>query len=96
MTTSATDIERVAGEIKLLNEQYTDSYKLVFDSFRSIDSAWDGEDNQEFNERVMSFEKDFINMTAFFYRVENHLRLSAKAYLTTEAATSKAANKLAK
>ncbi|MBQ9228164.1 MAG: hypothetical protein IJ168_04955 [Eubacterium sp.] len=96
MTTSSSEMERIAGEIDRLNDEYTGAYKAVFNSFKSIDAAWDGDDHQEFYERVITFEKDFLNMTSFFTRVSTHLKLSAKAYLATESATEKAANKLAR
>ncbi|MCM1114551.1 MAG: hypothetical protein NC397_03555 [Clostridium sp.] len=96
MGASCSDIEKTAISIKKLNENYTQAYQSVFAAFKNIDSAWDGEDNDEFNKLVLSFEKDFVAMTALLSRVETHLNLTSKAYKTVESATVKAAGKLSK
>lgn len=96
MTSKTSDMETAASNIKAQNDCFTSSYMNVFKQFDNIDAAWDGDDNAEFNMHVMSFKKDFLEMTAFMEKVERHLILSAKAYNTVEAAGSKSAEKLAR
>ncbi len=90
------DLDAAANFIKQTNDEFTRAYEDVFVQFAKIDDAWDGDDNTEFNNHIMSFKADFLEMTAFMNRVENHLRLTAKAYLTVEAAGGRIADKLAK
>lgn len=87
MAVDTSALERAAAQIRDLNETYTRAYEAVFEQFQFIDAAWDGDDNKVFNERVLSFKKDFIEMTLFFERVVSHLMLSAKAYKLTESGT---------
>lgn len=94
MATNCSDIEKAAELIRNENDHFTSLYKGVFEAFRTIDTAWDGADNASFNESVMSFEKDFLVMTAYFEDVEKHLRLSAKAYKAIESANKKSAGSL--
>ena len=96
MRTQTADLDSVANYVKQINDDFTGAYEEVFSQFARIDDAWDGEDNTEFNVHVMSFKKDFLEMTAFMNRLENHLRLTAKAYLTVENVGGRMAEKLSK
>ena len=96
MITQTKDIESAANHIKQINDDFTNAYKEIFNQFEKIDVAWNGDDNKEFNDHVMSFKKDFLEMTEFLNGVEVHLRLSAKAYLTTEKVGERRAGKLTK
>lgn len=96
MKSDASQIEAVAKLIRENCEKYTVTYKDVFASFRLIDKAWNGDDNNSFNEKVMSFEKDFISMIAYFENVEGHLKHSAEVYKTVERVNKKSAQKLSK
>lgn len=87
MAVNTAELERAAAQIRDLNETYTRAYEAVFEQFQFIDAAWDGDDNKVFNEHVLSFKKDFIEMTLFFERVVSHLMLSAQAYKLTESVT---------
>lgn len=96
MSAKCTNIEESAKQIALLNEKYTSAYKSIFDSFRKIDDAWNGEDNDSYNERVMSFEKDFVSLTDYIERVEKHLKMSSNSYKLLESVNLKSAKKLPK
>ena len=96
MLSQTHDLEKAANYIKQVNEEFTTSYESVFEQFLKIDDAWDGDDNTEFNNHVMSFKSDFLEVTALLNRIENHLRLTAKAYLTVESAGGRIADKLPK
>lgn len=87
MAVDTAALEGAATRIKDLNGVYTQAYEALFEQFQHIDLAWDGDDNKVFNERVLSFKKDFIEMTLFFERLTNHLMLSAKAYRMAEEVT---------
>jgi len=94
MAVNSTDVKNASKTISDASDALTTAYTNVFNSLRSIDAAWDGEDNSEYNENFMSFEKDFFELTKFINRMVNHLELTAKAYETAEAASTKSAQKL--
>lgn len=94
MRVSSADVLAAAKNISDKGKQIENSYKSVFSNLKLIDAAWDGEDNEEYNLRFKSFEKDFLELTSFINRVVIHLELTAKAYDTVESANTKTAQKL--
>lgn len=91
------DTSAVDTSIKTIIEQgekLENAYKSVFAALRSIDAAWDGDDNKEYNERFKNFEKDFLELSIFIEKTVNHLQLTANAYKNVESVNKKRAQKL--
>lgn len=96
MTANLTEFENAANKLRELNSKYTEYYQDIFNSFRQIDSSWDGVDNDTFNEKFNSLEKDFIEMTAFVERTIIHLTLAGQSYDTVGKAGARRAERLNK
>lgn len=96
MQVNTQDIENAAKTIRAAADKYQEDYIEIFNRFQQIDAVWDGEDNDVYNEKVMSFKQDFYAMVAFFERLIMHLNLSAAAYKTTESVVTVSAESLNK
>lgn len=94
MQANCSEIEASANTIRELADVYRTAYEEIFVQFRRVDQVWDGEDNEIYNEKVISFEKDFIEMTYFFERVIQHLKLTADMYKTVESSVAVDADSL--
>ena len=68
----------------------------MFNQFTKIDAAWEGDDNQEFHDRVITFKNDFEAMDTFFEKLVAFLEKASKDYKQAETDTKAEAQKLAR
>lgn len=88
------ELESTANNIRTQAEKYKDAYTEVFNEFVKIDTAWDGDDNTVFNEKVNSFRHDFEAMSNFFDSLQNFLNTAAKNYRDEQNAVKQKASNL--
>lgn len=72
------------------------AYQKVFSDLEKINEAWDGDDNNEFNDRKASFQKDFQELDVFLESLDRYLKKVVDDYNKAENDTKQAAQRLAK
>ena len=63
---------------------FKDAYTRVITQFNNINKAWDGDDNQTFQENFDSFKKDFLDMDTFFEKLIDFLTNAINEYQRVE------------
>lgn len=90
------ELDTAANSIRTYADKYRASWTAVFNEFIKIDTAWDGDDNTVFNEKVASFRHDFEAMNNFFDSLQTFLKGAATEYRNRQAEVKANASKLKK
>jgi WXG100 family type VII secretion target len=73
-------LESASKEVLAKADEYEQIFLNVYRLVDSLSSAWKGQDNQEFANRVEGFRDDFVNMKLDMIKFGDFLRESALAY----------------
>lgn len=90
------ELDTAANQINSFADKYSAAWQAVFSEFVKIDTAWDGEDNAVFNEKVASFRHDFEAMDNFFDSLSSFLTTAANTYRTKQNEVKQQASTLKK
>lgn len=83
-----------ARSIETLKSSYHDLWQEVFNKLQDIDNAWDGVDNDTYNEKFHSLQKDFEAMDNYLNNLYSYLVKSAEDYKTQQNNINNAAKNL--
>ena len=83
------DLVSVADEVKALVGNYNTEIGSLYDAGRALDSMWDGDANDSFNNRMGQDQSYFTGMATVLEQYIQNLNDTASAYVAAE---SKALN----
>lgn len=96
MQVKTSEVLTAKNNIHRSADSLNSAYKQVFQHLQTIDNAWEGDDNTQFNERKNSFIHDFEKLDEFLVELELYLQSVKDEYERAEADTKRATERLAK
>lgn len=83
-----------ARSINTYKQNFHEQWEQVFNQFQNIDNAWDGVDNDVYNQKFASLRKDFEAMDTYLENLYNYLVTTANDYKQKQAQIQNAAKQL--
>lgn len=77
-------LETAASKIETTAQDYQAQYNALYSKTDALASTWQGEDNAAFVNQIAGFKDDFQKMYNLMMQYAEFLRVSAKAYRTTQ------------
>lgn len=83
-----------ARNINTYRQTFHEQWEQVFNQFHNIDNAWDGVDNDVYNQKFASLRKDFEAMDTYLDNLHSYLVKSANDYKQKQTEIQNAAKQL--
>ena len=87
-------LDDTAARVEASEADYERLYRSLYGEVDKLAGNWGGKDNAAFNDRIMSYEDDFKQISIIMKQYADFLKASARAYRETQDELTSAANKL--
>lgn len=89
-------LKTVAGKVGASNQTYEKQYKRILTEVENLSARWKGQGNQDFVERIRSFQDQFLKLKNVLDDYVIFLNKASEIYANTERSIKDGTRKLAR
>lgn len=78
------ELEITAQKVESASDEYQSIYRTLYGEVDKMAASWQGKENQEFTNRIKSYENDLRQINIIIRQYAEFVRNSARAYRETQ------------